>query len=370
MNAVLLGKTREGQDDMARIPFEQQATIGRSADNTVVIEDPSISGKHARIVYDPKEKCYFLEDLESLNGTELDGTRVRDRERLGRLHVITLANSREFIFQDLATRAPRAQPTPGPPSPAPPEPQPDAPIPEVTPEAEEAQGTMVEEGGFKLPPSVAADDPGEGTRVEEGGFKLPPSVAADDPGEGTRVEEGGFKLPPSVAADDAGEGTRIEEGGFKLPSSVAGDDAGEGTRVEEGGFKLPSSVAGDDRARKKAKGDDDTGEIPRARLDTDPSGQIRVGFRLDIPDLQLSFTLGEGENLVGRAEDAAVRINVPDISRRHAVITITKNKVTVRDEGSSNKTFIDDREVGREPVELLAGDTLVFGDVKASLLRG
>ena len=95
MNAVLLGKTREGQDDMARIPFEQQATIGRSADNTVVIEDPSISGKHAQIVYDPKEKCYFLEDLESLNGTELDGTRVRDRERLGRLHVITLANSRE-----------------------------------------------------------------------------------------------------------------------------------------------------------------------------------------------------------------------------------------------------------------------------------
>ena len=398
MKAVLVGKTSEGQEDMARFPFEQQATIGRGAENTVVIEDASISGKHARIVYDAKESCYFLEDLESLNGTELDGTRVRDRERLETLHVITLANTRDLIFQDLATRVPQAQPSPGPAPPPAPEPQPEPTRPEVVPPPtpdvvpEEAHGTMIEEGGFKLPSSVSGDDAGDGTRIEEGGFKLPSSVSGDDAGEGTRIEEGGFKLPSSVSGDDAGEGTRVEEGGFKLPSSVSGDDAGEGTRVEEGGFKLPSSVSGDDagdgtrieeggfklpssvagdeKTDKKSRSDDDTGEIPRAAIDTDPSGQIKVAFRLDIPDLKLSFTLREGENVVGRGEEAAVRINLPDISRRHAVITINKDKVTVRDEGSSNKTYIDDREIGREPVELLAGDTLIFGDVKASLLRG
>ena len=106
MNARLVGKTREGQDNMSKFEIEERATIGRSAGNTIVIEDPSISGQHVSIAYDAEEKCYFLEDLKSLNGTELDGMRVKERERLGRLHVITLAGSRDLIFQDLDLCAP------------------------------------------------------------------------------------------------------------------------------------------------------------------------------------------------------------------------------------------------------------------------
>ena len=122
MNARLVGKTREGQDNMSKFEIEERATIGRSASNTIVIEDPSISGQHVSIAYDAEEKCYFLEDLKSLNGTELDGMRVKERERLGRLHVITLAGSRDLIFQDLDLCAPAeapSRPAPRPSEPAP-----------------------------------------------------------------------------------------------------------------------------------------------------------------------------------------------------------------------------------------------------------
>ena len=190
-----------------------------------------------------------------------------------------------------------------------------------------------------------------------------------EPVERTHVEEGGFTLPKSVAEVDPGEGTHVEEGGFTLPKSVAEIDPGEGTHVEEGGFKLPQSMAGGGESGpvEKARSEEDTGE---SQIQAGPAGVVKVSFRLDIPQLGLSFTLGEGENLIGRAEEASVRINLADISRRHAVITVQGDRVTVRDEGSSNKTFIEDREIGREPVELLAGDVLMFGEVKASLFRG
>jgi len=45
----------------------QSVTIGRLPDNTVVIENPAVSGHHARIVSEGEE--VFLEDLESTNGT-------------------------------------------------------------------------------------------------------------------------------------------------------------------------------------------------------------------------------------------------------------------------------------------------------------
>ncbi len=57
MNARLVGKTTEGQDDMSEFEIGERATLGRSAGNAIVIEDPAISGQHARIAYDAEEKC-------------------------------------------------------------------------------------------------------------------------------------------------------------------------------------------------------------------------------------------------------------------------------------------------------------------------
>lgn len=52
-------------------------TLGRSADNTVVIDDDYASGRHARIV--PDLGGWALEDLGSTNGTYVGDERVTGR---------------------------------------------------------------------------------------------------------------------------------------------------------------------------------------------------------------------------------------------------------------------------------------------------
>ena len=67
---------------------EELITIGRSPDNMIVIEDPSVSGRHAQLQL--AGEIYRLKDLESTNGTRVNGIpitetalRVDDRIRFG-----------------------------------------------------------------------------------------------------------------------------------------------------------------------------------------------------------------------------------------------------------------------------------------------
>ena len=79
--------------------FSQEATIGKKKENAIVLDQPVISGRHARIFFDEAEACYCLEDVGSRNGTKLDGVRVGQKEKLGDLHIITFAHKFDFIFQ-------------------------------------------------------------------------------------------------------------------------------------------------------------------------------------------------------------------------------------------------------------------------------
>jgi hypothetical protein len=54
-------------------------TVGRSQDNDIVINDPNVSRKHARI--SRADNGFVVEDLGSTNGTLLDGAPI-DRERI------------------------------------------------------------------------------------------------------------------------------------------------------------------------------------------------------------------------------------------------------------------------------------------------
>lgn len=55
-------------------------SIGRGTQNDIILRDPYISKNHARIILDEDE--YFLEDLESANGTLINDTRVLDVVKL------------------------------------------------------------------------------------------------------------------------------------------------------------------------------------------------------------------------------------------------------------------------------------------------
>ncbi len=78
------------------------------------------------------------------------------------------------------------------------------------------------------------------------------------------------------------------------------------------------------------------------------------------------FHLPVGEHLVGSAPEAAVCLDLPGVSRRHAVLKVLPDGgVVVSDQGSKNGTFVGGRPVREAAV---AGFTvLAFGTVQALL---
>ena len=57
-------------------PLEDLVSLGRGNDNKIIIKDPYVSKNHLKIVED--EGNYYLEDLNSANGTYLNGDKIMD----------------------------------------------------------------------------------------------------------------------------------------------------------------------------------------------------------------------------------------------------------------------------------------------------
>ena len=75
--------------------LKDKITIGRSNQNNIILRDPYISKKHVKIVED--EGKYFLEDLNSANGTYLNNQKVLDVMKLKNGDRIKLGQI-EFLF--------------------------------------------------------------------------------------------------------------------------------------------------------------------------------------------------------------------------------------------------------------------------------
>jgi hypothetical protein len=72
------------------------------------------------------------------------------------------------------------------------------------------------------------------------------------------------------------------------------------------------------------------------------------------------FRLRAGDNLLGREEGLAVRIDRPGVSRRHACIRLECGRATVTDLGSKNGTFVAGEPV-TAPRLLHDGDEVRLG---------
>jgi DNA-binding winged helix-turn-helix (wHTH) protein len=90
----------------------------------------------------------------------------------------------------------------------------------------------------------------------------------------------------------------------------------------------------------------------------DSDDPARVSYWLVSGSRRLS--LGDGANDIGRDPCAAVWLDSPQASRRHARITISDDVATLEDLGSKNCTLVNDQPV-TQPTRLSDGDAIHIG---------
>jgi DNA-binding winged helix-turn-helix (wHTH) protein len=73
-----------------------------------------------------------------------------------------------------------------------------------------------------------------------------------------------------------------------------------------------------------------------------------------------NLRLMEGENVIGRGEEVAVRIDVDGVSRRHARIVADGGRFTLEDLGSKNGTYLREQRL-KAAAALEDGDTFRLG---------
>ena len=315
-----------------------EATIGRSAQNTVALAASVISESHARIFFDADIGRYVLEDLKSKNGTRLDGIPVDGRLRLNDLHVVTLGERHDFIFVTL--------------------PEPDADEARHS-EAATTSKTLYEPASVLEMPALsdapAAQD--EGAQPSGGPTVYEPPSALEVPS----LEE---PPAPRDGAAATTSKTHYEPASVlempMLSDAPASQDESEqpqgGQTVYEppSALELPPLEAGQPGA-----------VDPEAATVAEPSpvqASARAVLEVTVADgSSFRVELGEGRHHIGRAPEGEVWIDDRTLSRRQAVLTVAGDAVTIEDQDSRNGTFMNGSQL-TAPVRLHVGDVVTFGD--------
>jgi len=87
------------------------------------------------------------------------------------------------------------------------------------------------------------------------------------------------------------------------------------------------------------------------------------------PDAGRTVPLGQGGHVLGRGAEATLRLDDPDVSRRHAQLRVGGGRIEVSDLGSTNGSRLDDDDVGPVPRPWPAGAVLHLG-ASALTVRG
>jgi len=73
------------------------------------------------------------------------------------------------------------------------------------------------------------------------------------------------------------------------------------------------------------------------------------------------FDVADGLTVVGRGEDCGLRVPLLSVSRRHCELTLAGDEFRVKDLGSSNGTYVNNKRITE--VVLNPGDRMVVGPV-------
>jgi pSer/pThr/pTyr-binding forkhead associated (FHA) protein len=300
--AAVLGASLTWDDGQVLELQRGETTLGRADANTVAIPNPAISLIHARLTVTLDQ--VLLEDLGSANGTFLNDRRLREPSVIETGDRVSL--SQVAAFRMTVLRGPGQAP---------------AQTTVASPAFDAEWKTRI-----VLSPDELMAIEAERARAVRDIRQAPqaPSPAID-----------AVPAPPQAPTPETKTAAQ-QRGALPIPSSLREDAGKPSTRG-------PSSQAGGLDASS-------TDAIVAAVL---------VGTRGRYP-------LQPGETLVGRAEGLAVRLDSPDVSRRHARIVVSASRVEIADLGSDNGTLVNGKAI-RSTTELQSGDVIALGSLTLRL---
>jgi len=324
------------------IDIADNATIGRSADNDLELDAQIISSQHARIHFDKNDNCYYLEDLRSRNGTNLDGMPVTQKKKLGKMHVITFAENLDFIFQIIDHETPAARKSET----------------QKEPASKDRGAALPSDREPREKPLQPPPAPGLGrTIIDDAVVPFPRLTKMDKPATKglpdqdikRTVHDREFTAMPPLS----------EAGESRAPAGLSGQGPGR-TMIGHSAFIVPD-----------LQSDNAMGNPPSETPAAAQSHQTPTPFLLEVEITgkgKRVFPLEDGENLIGRSQECAIRLEDSSLSLRHAVMTVKGEKVMVRDLESKKHTVVDKQRLTSE-VEVRPDMKIEFGAVKAQLVR-
>jgi len=319
----------------------ETVTIGRSPENTIVLDDPSVSRKHARITR--KGDAYYLEDLNSTNGVTIDGVSVDEKEiaqgtvvKLGKIAIgvgspmIDTKLHEENREKESNISDPLENTYMGTPKP-------------------NRVGWLTVNGG-KNSGDVFYLNPGDNTlgRNNENHIVIDDSYVSGIHCE-LKIEN------DEVTLFDLGSrsGTKVNEkiltGRPLNPGSSinVGDTEFKVLRVDSPGQF--NSVVNMEQTAVDLKGE-----------------QTVVLVAVTGPNAGKSFTLVEGTNMIGRNPESRVNISDRTVSRQHAMIKCADGRLTLFDMGSTAGTKLDGVKLGGIGVK--SGDVISVGRTEMTFM--
>lgn len=92
---------QDGEGQQFVFPLTPVTSIGRASTNTVVLEDDYVSNEHALLML--RGQQWWLEDLDSRNGTLLNGARLTEATVVSPGDVIVIGNTQLRVEPSVAS---------------------------------------------------------------------------------------------------------------------------------------------------------------------------------------------------------------------------------------------------------------------------
>ncbi len=99
-----------------------------------------------------------------------------------------------------------------------------------------------------------------------------------------------------------------------------------------------------------------------------PAGSVLQLRVIAGPDCGQLIALRRGGHLIGRAADADISLDDPDVSRRHCEIRVDLRALMLRDLGSTNGTLLDGALIDEQPRQLTLNSVVRIGNSMLSVV--